>query len=404
MRTASVLADREAGVPRGIVAALGVTQIIGYGTLYYSFGILAPAMATTIGWSREGIFALFSAGLLIGGIVAPFAGRAMDRFGAARLMALGSALSAATLAACALADRPLTFGLAVMAMEIASAFVLYQAAFAALVEIDPHRAGRSITWLTLIAGFASTLFWPLTTALHAHVTWQTVYGLFALANLALCLPLHLWIGRRAGLHRRHDRGSSPSVEGRLAEAARRRGFVLATAGFAFLGFSLSAMLVHMVPMLTALGLGGSAVLVATVFGPAQVLSRLVNMLFGSRLTPVMLAALSAAAISAGIGLLLAFGAFLPGAVLFALFLGLGSGINSIAQGALPLYLFGSEGYGALTGRMAAARLAAGAAAPFAFAALTDRLGSAAALATAEALGLLSVACFLALGSGRTGNG
>ena len=128
-----------------IVAALGVTQIIGYGTLYYSFSILAPDMAKDVGLSREAVFGTFSAALLAGGFAAPFMGSWMDRFGAARMMVLGSALCAALLLACAWSPAVWFFIGAVIATQVACGLVTYQAAFAALVAYAPRSASRNIT-------------------------------------------------------------------------------------------------------------------------------------------------------------------------------------------------------------------------------------------------------------------
>jgi predicted MFS family arabinose efflux permease len=386
-------------MPVQVIAALGLTQIVGYGTLYYSFSILAPDMARDIGWSTESIFALFSASLLVGGCLAPFAGTAMDRFGAGRLMTIGSLLAALTLAACAFSTSAIAFSASIVALEVSASLVLYQAAFAALVEITPRSAARSITYLTLVAGFASTLFWPFTTFLHAHYDWRSIYVFFAALNLGICVPVHYLIWRYARPANRPGSSNAEPVPGVLSRAERRFGLVICSIAFALLGFALSAMLVHMVPLLTTLGLGGSAVLVAAVFGPSQVLARFVNMIFGRGLTPVTLAVFSALSITLGIITLLATGAWLPGAVAFAFLFGLGSGINSIAQGALPLWLFGSEGYGALTGRMAAVRILTSATAPFVFAALMMRVSPSAALATAAALGLAAAIGFLAIRPG-----
>ncbi|RWQ61400.1 MAG: MFS transporter, partial [Mesorhizobium sp.] len=123
------------------------------------------------------------------------AGRWADRFGAGRVMTFGSAAAAAALVACAVAPGRVTFVLALMTMELASAFVLYSAAFVAIVQIGGAKAQRSITHLTLIAGFASTLFWPLTAALHEYLTWREVYLVFAGINVAICLPIHAWLAR-----------------------------------------------------------------------------------------------------------------------------------------------------------------------------------------------------------------
>ena len=166
--------------------------------------------------------------------------------------------------------------------------------------------------------------------------------------------------------------------------------------FALLGFTLAAILAHMVPMLGSIGLGAAAVVIGSLFGPAQVASRLINMVFGKNLSPPALAVVSAVLIVFGILILLASGDWMPGAVAFAICLGLGSGINSIAQGSLPLYLFGSDGYGAITGKMAAARLALGAGAPFAFAAAMENVGLTWSLVANACLGAISVVAFVAV--------
>lgn len=120
-------------IPPAIVWALGATQIIGYGTLYYSFSVLAPRIAATFDLAQEWLFGGLSAALLAGGLLAPLAGRLMDRYGAARMMTAGSLLAAATLAATSLAPTGLAFVAGLVTLEMSAAFVLYAAAFAALL-------------------------------------------------------------------------------------------------------------------------------------------------------------------------------------------------------------------------------------------------------------------------------
>lgn len=385
-----------------VVVALGVTQIIGYGTLYYSFSILAPGMAVDLGVSREAVFGTFSAALLAGGLAAPFTGGWMDRYGAARMMALGSVLCALLLTLCAWAPSLWFFVGAVILAQVATGLVTYQAAFAALVEHAPHNATRNITYLTLMAGFASSIFWPITTTLAAHFDWRTIYLIFAGLNLAICLPVHLALmggrARRAALVS-HEEAPRPPVAGVIVPEDRRRAMILVSLAFALSGFALSSLLVHMVPMLGALGLGAAAVTISALFGPSQVASRLVNMIFGERLPPTGLAMVSTALIALG-GVLLAItdGNF-AGAVVFALCVGMGSGIGSIAQGSVPLHLFGSEGYGAITGQMTAARLVASAAAPAVFAFGMERLGIPVSLLLNAALGALGMIGFALVGRG-----
>ena len=166
--------DRK--VPASAIWALGATQIVGYGTLFYSYSILAPAVAAELAWSQQWVFAILSVSLLASAVLAPIAGRWADRFGAGTLLVPGSLAAAAALLLCALAPGRVGFAIGVLAMQLASCFVLYSTAFVAIVQLGGRDAQRSITHLTLIAGFASTLFWPLTTALHEHFGWREISG------------------------------------------------------------------------------------------------------------------------------------------------------------------------------------------------------------------------------------
>lgn len=363
-------------IPIGAVLGLGVTQIVGYGTLYYSFGILAPDMARDFGLSVEWMFGALSAALLVGGFVSPSLGKWIDRFGAGRIMAAGSLIAALALVACALSPNRSSFVAALIVVEVAANFVQYGAAFALLVQLSPNVAQRSITYLTLIAGFASTIFWPITTALHAHLSWQEVYLVFAGMNILVCLPVHLWLTRLAGLARRVRTASVPKiVEGSLSAGERREGFFLMVVGFSLQALVASAVLVHMVPLLSGLGLGGVAALIATLFGPAQVASRMINMLFGRNLRPVTLAAISALLMASSVAVLATTAPSIIGAMTFAVLFGFGNGLFSIVSGTLPLSLFGSEGYGKLQGKVMSARLIVSATAPFLFAISLGPLGA-----------------------------
>ncbi|MEZ2220784.1 arsenite efflux MFS transporter ArsK [Rhizobium sp. RCC_161_2] len=397
-------ANPSAAAPRArsrlVIPALGLTQIIGYGTLYYSFSILAPAMARDFGWPTEWIFGALSGALLIGGLAAPWAGRWMDRYGAARIMTVGSLAAAAALIACALAPVGIAFVPALIAIEIASTLVQYGAAFALLVQQQSHTAQRSIVHLTLIAGFASTIFWPITTALHNALSWQQVYFVFAAMNLFICLPIHAWLSRldRPPNETGNADGTTQStvVDGSLPAAARRRGFILMAIGFALQSFVGSAILVHMLPLLGALGLGVAGVMVGTLFGPAQVASRFINMMFGKNLSQIRLAMISATLLPASAALLLLTAPSVPGALAFAVLFGMGNGLYSIVSGVLPLALFGSEGYGARQGQLMSVRLIVSSAAPFAFALLMENIGVSWALTITAVLGSGALLAFMGI--------
>ncbi|MCA1444459.1 arsenite efflux MFS transporter ArsK [Ensifer sp. IC4062] len=363
----------ERKIPAAALLALGLTQIVGYGTLYYSFSILAPDIARDLNWPEQWVFGALSVALLLGGLFAPTAGKWADRFGAGHVMTLGSAGAAVALIACAIAPGRAAFVLALVAMELASSFVLYSAAFVAIVQFGGSNAQRSITHLTLIAGFASTLFWPLTSAMHQSLSWREVYAAFAAMNLVLCLPIHAWIARltrRAAVAAPSFAAIATAPQERpigVASQDRSKIFLLMLTGFAVEGFVLSSMLIHMVPLTTALGMGTAGLVVASLFGPAQVVSRLVNMLFGRGLRQIWLALIAATLLPLALIVLLTTTPLIPGAIVFAVLFGLGSGLTSIVGGTLPLELFGREGYGARLGWVTAARQISSALAPFALA-------------------------------------
>lgn len=384
--------------PVAAILALGLTQIIGYGSLYYSFSILAPGMARDLNWSSEWIFGALSAALLIGGLAAPTMGKWIDRFGAGRIMTAGSAIAAAALVACAFAPGKIAFVVALIALETASNLVQYGAAFALLVQIRPKVAQRSITYLTLIAGFASTIFWPITTALNAHMSWQNVYLVFAALNVAVCLPIHAWLSSSVTKSRNGKAGEpAKHVEPSLAPSIRTPAFVLMVTGFALESFVNAALLVHMVPVLTGLGLGAMAVMVGTLFGPSQVLSRFINMVFGGGLSQLTLALISAVLLPAALAILIVTAPSVPGALVFAVVFGLGSGLSSIVQGTLPLALFGSEGYGKRQGQVLAIRLIVSSTAPFVLALMMENVGVSWSLTVAAIVGAIAVVAFIAIG-------
>lgn len=382
---------------KAVVWALGLTQIIGYGTLYYSFGQLAPAMAADFGWPEEWVFAALSGSLLVSGLFAPISGRWADRFGATRVMTAGSVAAAAALVLAALAANGVIFVAGLVAIELASTLVLYATAFAALAQASPQGAQRRIVHLTLIAGFASTVFWPVTTWLQGYFGWREIYLIYAGLNAAVCLPVHGWLasmGRRRKAH--GPLGAAETAPPLVAHGRKGLGMALLLGAFALLGFVSSAVTVHMLPMLAALGLGGAGVVVTALFGPAQVLARLINMQFGRGLSQPMLAIVAAGLLPVGLVVLVMTAPSVAGAVAFAVLFGLGNGLSSIVSGTLPLVLFGPEGYGARLGWLSSARLVASALAPFVFAAVASGWSTQVAVTLVAATACAAVLLFGAL--------
>lgn len=386
---------RDETKPAAATWLLGLTQIIGYGSLYYSFSILSTDIAATFNWTEAHFFGVFSLALLAGAVVAPFVGRMLDRFGAARMMSLGTVLSALMLAVTAWTPGPLTFIAALMLMQVVSCLVLYDAAFPALVQLVPADGRRRIIHLTLIAGFASSLFWPLTSWLDGQLGWRVTLSLYALANLALCLPAHLLVARWT----RTALAAGPARTA-VADAAKPHATVppaklayamwLVTAGFALSSLALSAVLSQMVPLLQALGFGASVLAVSTLFGPAQVVVRFGSLVFPGQRHPLTVGMFALSLLPLGL-VIAALGApAFWAAVAFVVLVGLCSGLKSIVQGTVPLVLFGPQGFGSRLGLMAGFRYASGALAPFLFSLLSGMASASAAALVFAALGLLGV--------------
>ena len=192
-------------------------------------------------------------------------------------------------------------------------------------------------------------------------------------------------------------GDGGPLAGEASAEIAPRVLVLVSIGFALSGFVLSGILTMMVPLLTAIGLGAAAVAVATLFGPAQVLSRFLNMGLGKKLHPISGSILAAGLMGGAAVLLSATGSWMIGAIAFAVMFGLGSGLNSIVRGTLPLVLFGAKTYGAVLGKMAFARLMLNASAPFVFAWMLDHFDPAVALIGMGIVGALAIACFVITG-------
>jgi hypothetical protein len=310
------------------------------------------------------------------------------------------------MAALALLPGPAGFIVGLLLVQMATTFVTYDAAFACLVQNTGLAAGRRIVHLTLIAGFASTIFWPLTSWLHGVVEWQTIVLAYAAVNLLVCAPVHHRLRRMrpqvepqaAGTGDGHAAGAAKAAYAPvpLAEAHQRRAMVLVAIAFALGGFVLSAILAQMVPLLSALRLGDAAVAVAMLFGPAQVLVRFVNMQVGQANHPIVPTLISSALLPIAVTVLAFGGSNLLAACVFAVVLGAGSGLKSIVQGTLPLALFGRRAYGERLGRIASVRLVMASVAPFVLALMLETSGAVAALATMAVIGLAGTIAFVAV--------
>lgn len=377
------------------IVALGITQIVAWGTTLYALGVLASPIAADTGWSRSLVFSGLTVGLLASSFVSTAVGRAIDGKGARFVMSLGSVLCAVSLLIVAAASNPVVYLAGWAVMGLGMRMSLYDAAFAALVQVAPHRGRRAISYLTLFGGFASTVFWPIGHLLTAQVGWRLTLVIYAVINLAVCLPLHWWgLARRepvASADRPQQGASSPgSSDPPLEGPARLMGIVLFAIVMSASAFVFGAMAVHLPAVLEASGLtAAAAVTLASLKGVAQVAGRVAEILFGRRLHAVDLGRISVGGIPLAFIALMAGGANWEAAFTFIVLFGIANGLVTIVRGAVPLALFGTNGYGAILGILATPYLLVNALAPAVLAVVVDLWGYTVALSVVLAAGLLS---------------
>ena len=375
------------------VLALGTAQTLAWASSYYVPAVLAAPMARDLGVAPPTVFAAFSAALLVSAALGPHAGRAIDFWGGRVVLAGTNLVFAAGLVALALAQGSWSLFLAWAVLGIGMGSGLYEAAFAALVRLYGTGSRGAITGITLIAGFASTVGWPLSALLESHFGWRGACLAWAALHIVLGLPLNLSLPR-AGPTPPAPAERTPSSP--VTRAATQRASLLHAIPFAATSIISTAIAAHLPRLLQASGATlAVAVGVGALVGPAQVAGRLLEFGWLRRVHPMLSARLAALMHPLGAIALSTLGG--PAAAVFALLHGAGNGILTIAKGTLPLVLFGPAGYGQRQGWLMVPARIAQALAPWLFGLLLDRWGAHALWASAA----IGTVAFVALSALRT---
>jgi MFS family permease len=380
--------------PWRAVLVLGVTQIITWGSIYYTPVLIVPLIARDRGWSIAFAMGGFSVGLLATGLVSPYVGRTIDRIGGHIVMGIGSLVGAAGLVLITAATHPLAYFAVWIVLGIAMAANLYDSAFATLGRIFGATARRPITALTLAGGFASTVSWPVTHFLIEGVGWQQTYLIYAAVLALVCAPLHAFVLPR---QRAEHAPPVPSTEGKPAAHLPATGaaFLLVAGAFTAYAFVPSGLAAHLLAIFTRQGIDAATVVwIGALFGPAQVGARLIEFSFGRNVHPLWVARFAVAVLLCGFVMLAFTGFTVPAAAAFAMMFGGANGLITITRGALPLALFGPVGYGHLIGRLAGPFQIMQAAAPVVMAFAVERASDPMALALAAAFAAIALVSFL----------
>jgi MFS family permease len=379
------------------ITSLGIAQTLAWASSYYLPAMLATSMARDLGISAPTVFLGFSLALVVSALLGPLAGKLIDRYGGRPVLAANS-FFAAGLAGLAMAQGPVGMMIAWAVLGVAMAAGLYEAAFAALVHLYGKDARGAITGITLFAGFASTVGWPLSAWLELEWGWRAACLVWAGLHLVVALPLNLLLpASPVSQAVQAAPAPDPAVDITRAPAGTQnaqRTAVLLAFVFAVTWFISTAMAAHLPRLLQVQGVPlATALIFAGLVGPAQVAGRLLEYGLLRNVHPLLSARVAGAMHTLGAMAFLAIG--VPAGAVFTVLHGAGNGVLTIAKGTLPLVLFGVKDYGARQGLLMVPARFAQALSPWLFGLALDRFGGAA-LWFSAALGALAFAALMAL--------
>jgi MFS family permease len=362
--------------PRGatrVVVALGITQTLAWASSYYIPAVLAVPMARSLDIASSWVFGAFSAALVLSALIAPWVGRVIDARGGRVMLTASNLVLAAGLALLAAAQGPAVMVLGWLVMGLGISMGLYDAAFATLAGLYGRAARGPITGITLIAGFASTVGWPVSAVLEEVVGWRGACLAWAGLHLVLGLPLNRFLVPAAPPPQKA--AAQPEPEGLPPP---RFAMPLLAVVFATTWFVAGAMAAHLPVLLEAAGTAPAVAIAAgALIGPAQVGARILEFGFLRRFHPLVSARMATLCHPIGALVLALYGG--PAAAVFVVLHGMGNGVLTIAKGTLPLAVFGPVGYGARTGLISAPSRLLQATAPFLFGLVLEGAGVAWAL-------------------------
>lgn len=343
-----------------VVTALGVTQILAWGSSFYLLAVLTPFISKQTSWAYDQVVIGASVGLFVAGIVSPRVGQFIASHGGRPVLAIGALMLATGLVLLGISTN---FALYLLAWAVIGAGMgasLYDAAFSTLGNIYGTNARPSIAAVTLFGGFASTVCWPLSAYLVEQFGWRETCFVYAAIQIAVSIPLHL-----LALPRGRQVPSVLSATGKptvMLQPHERAIFTVLAIVVTISATFLAIIGTHLLPLLQSRGMDlATAVALGALVGPSQVGARVLEMLFGKHYHPSWTLLASATLMTtAAVMLFTGFPIIAAAIVLY----GAGNGIGTVARGALPLAAFGAERYPILIGRLALPILIAMAVSPY----------------------------------------
>jgi len=354
---------KNLAIPRTLPLTTGCNQLINWGISFYMPGTFARAIAADSGWSSPAIYSGLTLAMLVMAALSPFVAYLLARMGGQRVVMLGSLLISASCMMMANAHSLVAWYAAWMLTGIGMRLSLYDALFAALVNLYGQQARRTISRITLAGGLASVVFWPLGEALLTIMSWRDallVYALFGLLSATLTLAL--------------PNQTRPTVKPSTQPAVkqdRRNGWLYA-AFIALITFVSNGTSTHLPEFIASVGL---PVTIGMLWGIGQTGARFLEVVAGAGLTPLRLTLLTAFAMPVCFMLGLSSTLFLWSAAGFVLGYGAINGLVTIVKATLPLQLFAPEEYARRTGVLLIPAQLMAAASPLAYAWLNRASGT-----------------------------
>lgn len=354
---------KNPALPRALSLTTGCNQLINWGISFYMPGTFARAMTADTGWSSAQIYSGLTLAMLVMAALSPFVARLLARIGGQRVVMTGSLLIALGCLLMAYTHSLMTWYSAWVLTGIGMRLSLYDALFAALVNLYGQQARRTISRVTLAGGLASVVFWPLGEALLMIMNWREallIYALFGLLSAALTLSLP---------NQTHPLTNKPAA--RTGGEDRRNGWLYA-AFIALITFVSNGTSTHLPEFIASVGL---PVTIGMLWGIGQTGARFMEVVAGAGLTPLRLTLLTALAMPVCFMLGLSSTLFLWSAAGFVLGYGAINGLVTIVKATLPLQLFAPEEYARRTGVLLIPAQLMAAASPLAYAWLNRALGT-----------------------------
>jgi len=352
-----------------LAITLGFTETISWGVLYYAFSVLVTPMQSEFGWSRAQITGAFSLALIVLGLSGVVVGQWLDRRGPRLLMTAASILGVLLVLAWSRVTDLLAFYAIWALMGVCWSGTLYSPAFATVTAFFRERRTEALLVVTLMAGLASTIFFPLTAYFVSLFGWRGALVLLAVILAVTTVPLHALVLRRAPTHE-HDDGE---VNLDLFEALRHPSFRWLALGFFCFALGIGVF-VHFVPYLVSRGYDlTTAAAIGGLVGAMQLVGRLLLAQFERRLAPTAtIAAVYALQPFALLVLLLGPLAVAPYA--FVVLFGAGRGADTLIRNTAVARLYGARRFASIQGVLSLIITGAWAGSPVALGAIYDRFG------------------------------